>query len=188
MDDLGERIHKPKKYCPCCKLKRIHCQKQAPTLLTRTHEIMRLEGTPINMARGVDPVRELDVFKIRTKPAIVSIIVKTQPTYASVWNRSTLDEILERMERTTIEEVEPVRFLEWSSDGCSLEFSVEVIVPFQEEWIGICELESSEQFVMVRCIDQESLQEEGWNVEPGKAILAEPNRGSLWLRTPRTRG
>ena len=74
------RIHKPKKYCPCCNLKRIHCQRQAPTLLTRTHEIMRLEGTPIKMARGGDPVRELDVFKIQKKPAIASLIVKTHPS------------------------------------------------------------------------------------------------------------
>ena len=49
------RIHKPKKYCPCCNLKRIHCQRQAPTLLTRTQEIMRLEGTPINDGPGRGP-------------------------------------------------------------------------------------------------------------------------------------
>ncbi|MEO1419327.1 MAG: hypothetical protein AAFW00_29010, partial [Bacteroidota bacterium] len=79
----------------------------------------------------------------------MSIIVKTQPTYASVWNRSTLDEILERMERTDIEEVEPVQFLEWTRDGSSLEFSVEIVVPFQEEWITFGELQSSEQTIMV---------------------------------------
>ena len=49
------RVHKPKKYCPCCNLKRIHCQRQAPTLLTRTQEIMRLEGTPINCGPGRGP-------------------------------------------------------------------------------------------------------------------------------------
>ena len=36
---------------------------------------MRLEGTPIDTARGGDPVREQNVFKIQAKPAIVSMIV-----------------------------------------------------------------------------------------------------------------
>ena len=180
------RIHKPKKYCPCCNLKRIHCQRQAPTLLTRTHEIMRLEGTPINMARGVDLVRELNVFKIHAKPAIASLIVKTHPIYASTWKRSNLDEILDKMEKTNIEDVENVKFLEWTRDGCSLEFSVNVVIPFLGESIEIAELDSGIRYSMVSCIDHESLREEGRNMEPGEVVFCELNSWKLVVATSKS--
>ena len=88
-------------------------------------------------ARGGDPVRELKVFKIRDRLDIGSLIVKTHPIYASTWERANLDEILDRMENSTIEDVEKVQFLEWTRDGRSLEFSVSVVIPFQEEQIEV---------------------------------------------------
>ena len=134
---------------------------------------MRLEGTPINEARGGDPVRELKVFKIRDRLDIGSLIVKTHPIYASTWERASLDEILDRMENSTIEDVEKVQFLEWTRDGRSLEFSVSVVIPFQEEQIEVAEWESRGPDVMVSCIDQESLLEEGRNTKPGEVNWSE---------------
>ena len=82
-------------------------------------------------------MRELGVFKTQDKQAIESLIVKTQPIYASTWKRSNLDEILERMEKSTLEDRENVQFLEWTRDGRSLEFSVSVMVPFQDRNLEI---------------------------------------------------
>ena len=107
----------------------------------------------------------------------MSLIVKTHPIYASTWERSNLDEVLERMEKSTLDDVEEVQFLEWSRDGCSLEFSVSVLIPFQDGNIEIAEVQG--RCAMVKCVDQETLLEEGWNEEPGEVACSEPDSWKL---------
>ena len=103
--------------------------------------------------------------------------MKTHPIYASTWKRSNLDEILERMEKSTLEDVEKVQFLEWTRDGRSLEFSVSVMVPFQDSSLEIAEAQG--RYSLVSCVDQETLLEEGWNKEPGEVACSEPDSWKL---------
>ena len=125
----------------------------------------------------------LRIDQCESKKAIVSELrFKAQMIYLGLSERSTAAEALERMEATKMQELDSLRFSEWTKDLKGLEFTQIVTVPYEASNVNVVmEDMEPEDRVWVRCASREVLAQAqlGRVANVGEAVQVDPRTWCL---------
>ena len=155
--------------CPCCDYSNLVYKKMEEPGLPTPCSVKPLKGTSTIGSRGGVPAEKpagskcerAGVLKIKqeNKKAMVSELrFKAQMIYLGLSETATVAEALQRMEATKMQELDNLRFREWTKDLKGLEFTQAVTVPYEVPNASIVMDETEpEGRTWVRCANLEAL-------------------------------
>ena len=169
--------------CPCCQYHRVECKMmgkeslQIPTdpPLKGTSTIGSRGGGPPEDSCGNPSVVQVKQMKSveEDRELVTELRFRAQFIHLGLSERSSVESTLERMKATKIQELDQIRFKEWTRDQKGLEFTQVMTVPYETPKVRIVMDESEvKDRVWIRCASREVLAQKQLNryVGVGEAV------------------